>query len=86
MRRMSSNFLSVDDVLSGMVMLNGSGFTKFEFEGNALREFTDGVCDALNMRDKDDVFENIVFDRVKNCGIIERIGFQFTTKNCISSI
>jgi len=74
MRQMSYCQLSVDDVLSGSFVNKKGCYQNFRLTDEALREFTDGICGALGMRDKDDVFENIKWSRVKNCGIMRRIG------------
>lgn len=72
MRQMHGR-LSVDDVLSGRYNNSKHGYVNFRFTDEALREFSDGVCSALNMRDKDDVFYNIKHKLVEQCGIIDRI-------------
>lgn len=77
MRQNFHGFLSVADVISGYYY-HKHGFPQpFTLTDEALREFTDGVCGALNMKDKDSIFDNIRFDRVKNCGILKRIGVEY---------
>lgn len=69
-------FLSVTDILSGEYYHKYGWHQKFILTDEALREFADGICSTLNMKDKDDVFDNIRFGRVKGCGILERIGVE----------
>lgn len=73
MRQKYYKLLSVSDIISGSYYHKHGWFQPFTLTDEALREFTDGICGALNMKDKDSVFENIRFGRVENCGILERI-------------
>lgn len=73
MRQKYYEFLSVSDVISGSYYHKRGWYQPFTLTNEALREFTDGICGALNMKDKDSIFENIRFGRVKNCGILGRI-------------
>ena len=77
MRQKFYGFLSVSDILNGTYYHKYGLHQKFVLADDALREFTDGICGALNMKDKDSVFDNIRFGRVKNCGILERIGVEY---------
>ena len=70
------SFLSVTEILSGEYYHKYGWYQKFILTDEALREFTDGICSTLNMKDKDDVFDNIRFGRVKECGILKRIGVE----------
>ena len=76
MRQKYHGFLSVSDVICGSYYHKHGFFQTFTLRDEALREFTDGVCSTLNMKDKDDVFDNIRFGIVKNCGILKRIGVE----------
>lgn len=73
MRQKYHELLSVSEVICGSYYHKHGWFQPFTLTDEALREFTDGICGALNMKDKDSVFENIRFGRVENCGILERI-------------
>lgn len=76
MRQKYYEFLSVLDVISGSYYHKHGWYQPFTLTDEALREFTDGICGALNMKDKDRVFENIRFGIVENCGILKRIGVE----------
>ena len=76
MRQKYYGFLTVADVVSGSYYHKHGFFQTFTLTDEALREFTDGICGALNMKDKDSIFDNIRFGRVKNFGILERIGVE----------
>ena len=66
MRQKYHGFLSVADVVSGEYYHKNGWCQPFALTDEALREFTDGICGALNMKDKDSIFDNIRFVRVKN--------------------
>lgn len=74
------NNLSVSDILRGTFTNKRNKMQKFRLDDGALREFTNGICDALNIRDKDAVFENLKYSRVKDCGILSRIGVAVYNK------
>lgn len=38
-----------------------------------VRDFVKGVCDALDMKDWDDVLDNVLRCRVEQCGILRRL-------------
>lgn len=76
MRQKFYGFLSVSDILNGTYYHKYGWHQKFVLTDDALREFTDGICGTLNMKDKDYVFDNVRFGRIKNCGILERIGVE----------
>lgn len=76
MRQKHYAFLSVTDILSGEYYHKYGWYQKFVLTDDALREFTDGICGTLNMKDKDYVFDNVRFGRIKDCGILERIGVE----------
>lgn len=76
MRQKFYGFLSVSDILNGTYYHKYGWYQKFVLTDDALREFTDGICGTLNMKDKDYVFDNVRFGRIKNCGILERIGVE----------
>lgn len=76
MRQNFHGFLSVADVISGYYYHKHGFHQPFTLTDEALREFTDGVCGALNMKDKDSIFDNIRFGRVEDRGVLERIGVE----------
>lgn len=76
MRQKYYGFLSVSDVISGSYYHKYGWHQPFTLTDEALRDFTDGICGALNMKDKDSIFNNIRLGRVKDCGILERIGVE----------
>ena len=84
MRQKHHGFLSVSDVICGSYYHKHGFFQKFTLTDEALREFTDGICGALNMKDKDSIFYNIRFGRVENCGILERIGVEYLRSGKLS--
>ena len=84
MRQKYHRFLSVADVISGNYCHKHGWYQPFTLTDEALREFTDGICGALNMKDKDSIFDNIRFCRVKNRGILERIGVEYLRSGKLS--
>ena len=84
MRQKFYGFLSVADVVSGDYYHKHGLYQPFTLTDEALREFTDGICGALNMKDKDSIFDNIRFCRVKNCGILKRIGVEYLSSDKLS--
>ena len=68
--------MSVSDVICGSYYHKHGFFQPFTLTDEALREFTDGICCTLNMKDKDYVFDNVRFGRIKDCGILKRIGVE----------
>ena len=76
-RQMFYGFLSVGDILNGTYYHKYGWHQKFVLTDDALREFTDSICCTLNMKDKDYVFDNVRFGRIKNCEILKRIGVEF---------
>ena len=84
MRQKYYGFLSVADVICGSYYHKHGFFQPFTLTDEALREFTDGICVALNMKDKDSIFDNIRFGSVKNCGILKRIGVEYLSSGKLS--
>ena len=84
MRQKYNGFLSVADVVSGDYYHKNGWHQPFALTDEALREFTDGICVALNMKDKDSIFDNIRFHRVKDCGILKRIGVEYLSSDKLS--
>ena len=84
MRQKHHGFLSVSDVICGSYYHKHGFFQPFTLTDEALREFTDGICVALNMKDKDGIFDNIRFGSVKNCGILKRIGVEYLSSGKLS--
>ena len=84
MRQKFYGFLSVADVVSGDYYHKHGWYQPFTLTDEALREFTDGICGALNMKDKDSIFYNIRFGRVENCCILERIGVEYLRSGKLS--
>nr|DAH28668.1 MAG TPA: hypothetical protein [Caudoviricetes sp.] len=84
MRQKYYGFLSVSDVISGSYYHKHGWYQPFTLTDEALREFTDGICGALNMKDKGDVFDNIRFGIVKECGILKRIGVEYLRSGKLS--
>ena len=84
MRQKYHGFLSVADVVSGVYYHKHGWYQPFTLTDEALREFTDGICCAVNMKDKDSIFYNIRFGRVENCGILERIGVEYLRSGKLS--
>lgn len=75
-RQKDHSSLSVEEILDESYLNKEGYYQKFRLCDDALREFTDGICSTLDMRDKDDVFDNIKWHRVTNCGILKRIGVE----------
>ena len=84
MRQKFYGFLSVADVVSGGYYHKHGWYQPFTLTDEALREFVDGICGALNMKDKDNIFDNIRFGRVENCGILKRIGVEYLRSGKLS--
>ena len=81
MRQKYYGFLTVADVVSGSYYHKHGFFQPFALTDEALREFTDGICCTLNMKDKDYVFDNVRFGRIKDRGILKRIGVELHSGN-----
>lgn len=67
---------TMDDFLSGQVYDRKSGeWIDFELTDDALRELSDGFCQALGCQKRkyDEVFHNMKYGRIQNCGILSRL-------------
>ena len=84
MRQKYYGFLSVADVVSGEYYHKSGWCQPFSLTDEALREFTDGICGALNMKDKDSIFDNIRCVRGKSWGMLERSGVEYLRSGRLS--
>lgn len=67
---------TMDDFLSGQVYFRKSGkWIDFELTDNALRELSDGFCQALGCQKRkyDTVFHNMKYNRILSRGILSRL-------------
>lgn len=67
---------SMSDFLSGQIYdFKRHTWSKFQLSDDALHELSDGFCSALSCqkRKRDDVFFNMKFNRISNCGILRRL-------------
>ncbi|WP_278812400.1 hypothetical protein [Leyella stercorea] len=67
---------TMSDFLSGEIYKRRYGeYVKFELTDSALRELSDGFCQALGCQKRkyDEVFHNMKYGRIQNCGILSRL-------------
>ena len=67
---------TMDNFLSGRFYRSNSFYAcRFELTDNALRELSDGFCQALGCQKRkyDEVFHNMKYGRIKRCGILSRL-------------
>jgi hypothetical protein len=67
---------TVSDFLGGQIYDNKHyKWRPFELTDNALRELSDGFCQALGCQKRkyDEVFHNMKYGRIQNCGILSRL-------------
>lgn len=67
---------TMSDFLSGQIYNNKHyKWRPFELTDSALRELSDGFCQALGCQKRkyDEVFHNMKYGRIQNCGILSRL-------------
>lgn len=67
---------TVSDFLGGQIYDNKHyKWRPFELTDSALRELSDGFCQALGCQKRkyDEVFHNMKYGRIQNCGILSRL-------------
>lgn len=67
---------TMSDFLSGQIYNNKHyKWRPFELTDNALRELSDGFCQALGCQKRkyDEVFHNMKYGRIERCGILSRL-------------
>lgn len=67
---------TMSDFLGGQIYDNKHyKWRPFELTDNALRELSDGFCQALGYQKRkyDEVFHNMKYGRIQNCGILSRM-------------
>lgn len=67
---------TMSDFLGGQIYDNKHyKWRPFELTDNALRELSDGFCQALGCQKRkyDEVFHNMKYGRIQNCGILSRL-------------
>lgn len=67
---------TMNDFLSGEIYKRRYGeYVKFELTDSALRELSDGFCQALGCQKRkyDEVFHNMKYGRIERCGILSRL-------------
>mgnify|MGYP004644691541 FL=1 len=67
---------TMSDFLSGQIYDNKHyKWCPFELTDNALRELSDGFCQALGCQKRkyDEVFHNMKYGKIENCGILHRL-------------
>lgn len=67
---------TMSDFLGGQIYDNKHyKWRPFELTDNALRELSDGFCQALGCQKRkyDEVFHNMKYGRIENCGILSRL-------------
>lgn len=67
---------TTSDFLSGEIYKRRYGeYVKFELTDSALRELSDGFCQALGCQKRkyDEVFHNMKYGKIERCGILSRL-------------
>lgn len=67
---------TMSDFLGGQIYNNKHyKWRPFELTDSALRELSDGFCQALGCQKRkyDEVFHNMKYGRIQNCGILSRL-------------
>ncbi len=67
---------TMSDFLGGQIYDNKHyKWRPFELTDSALRELSDGFCQALGCQKRkyDEVFHNMKYGRIQNCGILSRL-------------
>lgn len=68
---------TMDDFLSKREVYDRKSGERIDFEltDSALRELSDGFCQALGCQKRkyDEVFHNMKYGRIQNCGILSRL-------------
>lgn len=67
---------TMSDFLSGEIYKRRYGeYVKFELTDSALRELSDGFCQALGCQKRkyDEVFHNMKYGKIERCGILSRL-------------
>ena len=67
---------TMSDFLGGQIYNNKHyKWHPFELTDSALRELSDGFCQALGCQKRkyDEVFHNMKYGRIQNCGILSRL-------------
>lgn len=67
---------TMSDFLGGQIYDNKHyKWRPFELTDNALRELSDGFCQALGCQKRkyDEVFHNMKYGRIERCGILSRL-------------
>lgn len=77
LRALDKKWFSMSDFLSGRGIFNTKTHEWYNIEltDDALRELSDGFCQALDCQKRkyDEVFHNMKYDRIQNCGILSRL-------------
>ena len=78
---------TMSDFLSGEIYKRRYGeYVKFELTDSALRELSDGFCQALGCQKRkyDEVFHNMKYGRIERCGILSRLWVELrSNKNAL---
>lgn len=76
LRANGAHQFTMSDFLGGQIYNNKHyKWRPFELTDNALRELSDGFCQALGCQKRkyDEVFHNMKYGRIQNCGILSRL-------------
>lgn len=76
LRANGEQLFTMSDFLGGQIYDNKHyKWRPFELTDNALRELSDGFCQALDCQKRkyDEVFHNMKYGRIQNCGILSRL-------------
>ena len=76
LRAADAGQFTMTDILSGQIYDNKHyKWRPFELTDSALRELSDGFCQALGCQKRkyDEVFHNMKYGRIERCGILSRL-------------
>ena len=76
LRAADAGEFTMNDFLSGQIYNNKHyKWHPFELTDSALRELSDGFCQALGCQKRkyDEVFHNMKYGRIERCGILSRL-------------
>ena len=76
LRANGAHQFTMSDFLGGQIYNNKHyKWRPFELTDNALRELSDGFCQALGCQKRkyDEVFHNMKYGKIESCGILSRL-------------
>ena len=74
LRAADAGQFTMNDFLSGQIYDNKHyKWRPFELTDSALRDLSDGFCQALGCQKYDEVFHNMKYGKIESCGILSRL-------------